>query len=102
MAPITEDTAQGLHDLIHSLNNRVHALESRIAELEGKPKSPAEQMRLILMGPPGAGMLQRIGLHFALADGAVGKGTQAPKIKDKYCICHLVSRLSKITTEEPN
>lgn len=21
----------------------------------------------------------------------LGKGTQAPKIKDKYCICHLVS-----------
>ncbi|KAL9620109.1 MAG: hypothetical protein Q9160_005315 [Pyrenula sp. 1 TL-2023] len=75
MAPITEDTAQGLHDLVHSLNNRVQALEARIGELEGTPrKSPAEQMRLILMGPPGA-----------------GKGTQAPKIKDKYCICHLAT-----------
>lgn len=29
-------------------------------------------VRLVLMGPPGA-----------------GKGTQAPKIKDKYCVCHL-------------
>lgn len=59
MAPITEDTAQRLHDLVHSLNNRIHALESRIDELEGKPKSPAEQMRLILMGPPGAGRSAR-------------------------------------------
>ncbi|KAI8459814.1 adenylate kinase-domain-containing protein [Phakopsora pachyrhizi] len=35
-------------------------------------KSPAEQLRLVLMGPPGS-----------------GKGTQAPKIKEKYCVCHL-------------
>ncbi|MBW0479140.1 hypothetical protein O181_018855 [Austropuccinia psidii MF-1] len=34
--------------------------------------NPAEQLRLVLMGPPGS-----------------GKGTQAPKIKEKYCICHL-------------
>ncbi|ORX92381.1 adenylate kinase [Basidiobolus meristosporus CBS 931.73] len=36
----------------------------------------AEQngIRMILMGPPGA-----------------GKGTQSPKIKEKYCVCHLAT-----------
>ncbi|BAE61095.1 unnamed protein product [Aspergillus oryzae RIB40] len=31
-------------------------------------------MRMVLMGPPGA-----------------GKGTQAPALKDKYCVCHLAT-----------
>ncbi|KAI9603790.1 hypothetical protein H4Q26_003393 [Puccinia striiformis f. sp. tritici PST-130] len=36
--------------------------------------TPAKQLRLVLMGPPGS-----------------GKGTQAPKIKEKYCVCHLAT-----------
>ncbi|KAG9622907.1 adenylate kinase, partial [Aureobasidium melanogenum] len=50
------------------------------ARLHGKAQSSAsssssdESMRIILMGPPGA-----------------GKGTQAPKIKEKYCVCHLAT-----------
>ncbi|KAJ3291783.1 adenylate kinase [Rhizoclosmatium globosum] len=33
-----------------------------------------KELRMIIMGPPGA-----------------GKGTQAPKIKETYCICHLAT-----------
>ncbi|KAI8909441.1 adenylate kinase-domain-containing protein [Powellomyces hirtus] len=33
-----------------------------------------KDLRMVIMGPPGA-----------------GKGTQAPTIKDKYCICHLAT-----------
>ncbi|KAJ3354940.1 Adenylate kinase 2, mitochondrial [Entophlyctis luteolus] len=33
-----------------------------------------KELRMVIMGPPGA-----------------GKGTQAPKIKDTYCICHLAT-----------
>merc|ERR1711939_201416 len=36
--------------------------------------SPADRLRLILMGPPGA-----------------GKGTQAPNIREKYSVCHLAT-----------
>jgi adenylate kinase len=36
--------------------------------------TPAQQLRIVLMGPPGS-----------------GKGTQAPNIKDKYCVCHLAT-----------
>ncbi|KAJ3067665.1 Adenylate kinase 2, mitochondrial [Podochytrium sp. JEL0797] len=37
-------------------------------------KSQKKELRMIIMGPPGA-----------------GKGTQAPKIKDTYCVCHLAT-----------
>ncbi|KAJ5156500.1 adenylate kinase [Penicillium capsulatum] len=73
MAPITEETVSGLKDTIGKLEARVVDLESRLVGGQ-KPTSVAEQMRIILMGPPGA-----------------GKGTQAPNIKDKYCVCHLAT-----------
>ncbi|KAE9410592.1 adenylate kinase 1 [Gymnopus androsaceus JB14] len=49
--------------LVAQLNDKIKALEA----LNPKP-SPAEQLRTILIGPPGA-----------------GKGTQAPLIREKYC-----------------
>jgi len=74
MAPITDTTVSDLKDLVHKLEARVHQLESRLGEGGKKSQSPSEAMRLILIGPPGA-----------------GKGTQAPKIKEKYCVCHLAT-----------
>ncbi|KAJ0423836.1 adenylate kinase [Aspergillus carlsbadensis] len=74
MAPITDDTIAGLKSTIGQLEARIGDLENRLFGNEPKPKSVSEQMRLILMGPPGA-----------------GKGTQAPKIKEKYCVCHLAT-----------
>jgi len=74
MAPIKDETVQDLKDLINQLERRVHQLERRLGGDGAKPMSTAESMRMILMGPPGA-----------------GKGTQAPLIKDKYCICHLAT-----------
>lgn len=71
MAPIKDDIISDLKNTVHRLERRVEELESRLA---GGEKSSAGSMRMILMGPPGA-----------------GKGTQAPKIKDKYCICHLAT-----------
>jgi len=38
------------------------------------PKTPAQQLRTILVGPPGA-----------------GKGTQAPRISKEFCVCHLAT-----------
>ncbi|KKY28852.1 putative adenylate kinase [Phaeomoniella chlamydospora] len=74
MAPITEETVNGLRDLVSQLESRVHQLEHKLGS-DGSNKGSAEKsMRMILIGPPGA-----------------GKGTQAPKIKEKYCICHLAT-----------
>ncbi|CAG7921858.1 unnamed protein product [Penicillium olsonii] len=72
MAPITEEAVSGLKNTINQLEAKVSELEGRLAN-GGKP-SVAEQMRIILMGPPGA-----------------GKGTQAPNLKEKYCACHLAT-----------
>ena len=55
MAPITEEAISGLKNTINQLEAKVSELEDRLVH-GGKPKSVAEQMRIILMGPPGAGM----------------------------------------------
>lgn len=60
MAPITDEIVSGLKDTIGKLEARVVDLESRLTG-NSKPKSVAEQMRIILMGPPGAGMLPQHG-----------------------------------------
>ncbi|PGG97852.1 adenylate kinase 1 [Polytolypa hystricis UAMH7299] len=72
MAPIKDETVDGLKTIIAQLESRVAQLEQRL--VHGDSKSLPERMRMVLMGPPGA-----------------GKGTQAPKIKDKFCICHLAT-----------
>ncbi|KAJ6606300.1 adenylate kinase 1 [Mycena vulgaris] len=60
-----------LKSLVAKLSDKIHALETKS---NGAPPTPAAQLRTILMGPPGA-----------------GKGTQAPRIKDEFCVCHLAT-----------
>jgi len=76
MAPITQELVDGLKDTIAKLETRVAELENRLAnDSESfKSRTKSQNMRIILMGPPGA-----------------GKGTQAPRIKEKFCICHLAT-----------
>ncbi|KAL8965662.1 MAG: hypothetical protein Q9197_006394 [Variospora fuerteventurae] len=78
MTPIKDETVDSLRDLVHKLESRVQQLESRVDGSGGgsgqQTKRDGSSMRLVLMGPPGA-----------------GKGTQAPKIKEKYCACHLAT-----------
>lgn len=73
MAPTVEQIVDDIKSSIQKLEHRMSDLEARV---EGKATgaSSASAMRMILMGPPGA-----------------GKGTQAPRIKDKYCVCHLAT-----------
>ena len=58
MAPITEDTVEALRDTIHKLESRVRDLEGRLGNgSDGAIKNvgPVEAMRMVIMGPPGAG-----------------------------------------------
>ncbi|KAL8679127.1 MAG: hypothetical protein Q9186_004572 [Xanthomendoza sp. 1 TL-2023] len=78
MAPIKDETVESLRDLVHKLESRVQQLEAKIegsaSQSSQQAKTGGPSVRMILMGPPGA-----------------GKGTQAPKIKEKYCACHLAT-----------
>jgi len=72
MAPSNE--LDYLKSLVAQLNDKINALEAKAKSSVSGTPTPAQQLRTILIGPPGA-----------------GKGTQAPKIRDKYCICHLAT-----------
>lgn len=61
MAPIKDETVEGLRDLISKLETRVEQLEAKLEQTTGGPstrkqKNPVAGIRMILMGPPGAGM----------------------------------------------
>ncbi|KAL8991704.1 MAG: hypothetical protein Q9169_007727 [Polycauliona sp. 2 TL-2023] len=78
MAPIKDETVDSLRDLVQKLESRVQQLEAKLEGAGGgseqQSRTDGPSVRMILMGPPGA-----------------GKGTQAPKIKEKYCACHLAT-----------
>jgi len=79
-----------LKSLVSQLNAKIEALEGKTksgaksvvdaasraaSDVQSRlPVSPGKSLRMILMGPPGA-----------------GKGTQAPTIRDKFCVCHLAT-----------
>ncbi|TLD06145.1 uncharacterized protein PgNI_08185 [Pyricularia grisea] len=67
-----EDQLQRLGSVLDSLDARVKKLEQH--PTLGGGSSTAQEIRVILIGPPGA-----------------GKGTQAPKIKEKFSCCHLAT-----------
>lgn len=67
MAPITSD-------VVDELRNQVKRLEMRVQELEGSIQhgggpshgsNPLQSMRMVIMGPPGAG--EHLQTHFAEA-----------------------------------
>ncbi|PHH84066.1 hypothetical protein CDD83_2551 [Cordyceps sp. RAO-2017] len=65
-----EDELRHLKGVISSLDSRIHLLEQRTTG----SSSFTDEIRMILIGPPGA-----------------GKGTQAPKIKERFSCCHLAT-----------
>ena len=82
MAPITETTVSDLKDLVHKLEARVHHLESRY-ESGGKKQSAAESMRMILIGPPGAGALHERAAYLDYAHTWCRKGHTSPEDQGK-------------------
>ena len=95
-------------NLVAQLQSTVDKLEARVQELEGRLRGggqggSSDGMRMILMGPPGAGKslfmlhnphVSSIYSPFCmrlLTGHSVGKGTQAPRIKEKFICCHLAT-----------
>ncbi|KAF8954961.1 adenylate kinase [Flammula alnicola] len=68
------DELDYLKSLVQQLNQKISALEAKAKDAVTGTRTPAQQLRTILVGPPGA-----------------GKGTQAPRIRDKFCVCHLAT-----------
>ncbi|KDQ59692.1 hypothetical protein JAAARDRAFT_127101 [Jaapia argillacea MUCL 33604] len=63
-----------LKSLVSQLNQKILALEEKAKTAVSPKQTPVQQLRTILIGPPGA-----------------GKGTQAPRIRDEFCVCHLAT-----------
>jgi len=66
------DELEYLKSLVAQLNEKIAVVEARAKPTP--PKPPARQLRTVFIGPPGA-----------------GKGTQAPKLRDEFCLCHLAT-----------
>ncbi|KAL8380969.1 hypothetical protein RB595_005323 [Gaeumannomyces hyphopodioides] len=68
-----------IEEQIKRLGSVIEGLDARVKKLEqsaglSPDSTTARELRMILIGPPGA-----------------GKGTQAPKIKEKFNCCHLAT-----------
>ena len=60
MAPIKDETVDALRELVNKLESRIELLETKLQHVGGdapsrKPRTGSESIRMILMGPPGAG-----------------------------------------------
>lgn len=72
MAPIKDETVDGLRDLVSKLELRVEQLEAKLEQTTGgsaarKSRPSPNGIRMILMGPPGAGMGSEV-FWFSLVD----------------------------------
>jgi adenylate kinase len=56
MAPITDNAVNELKSLVHRLESRISELEKKLDGGKNSSPSSGDGMRMILMGPPGAGM----------------------------------------------
>lgn len=68
MAPIDESVADELRGLVKKLEMRVHELESKLSNGSsgGSGANPLNSMRMVIMGPPGAGESNRLQIIFAM------------------------------------
>lgn len=61
-------------DTLDAAKHKVESVVDSVAATATGHSAVQKHMGLLLMGPPGS-----------------GKGTQAPRLKEKYCLCHLAT-----------
>ena len=59
MAPVDQNTADELRGLVKRLEMRVQELEGKLSGGSGSGANPLNTMRMVIMGPPGAGQSYR-------------------------------------------
>ena len=52
---VASDELEYLKSLVAQLNAKIQSLEQKAKDAVTGPKTPAQQLRTVLMGPPGAG-----------------------------------------------
>jgi adenylate kinase len=62
MAPITDTVVDDLKNTVSRLEQRIVELENRLSGHGGSAPSAQESVRMILMGPPGAGEFWTVAL----------------------------------------
>jgi adenylate kinase len=55
MAPLSDTVVDELKNTVHKLEKRIAELEGRLSGHGGGSSTAQESVRMILMGPPGAG-----------------------------------------------
>ena len=95
MAPVAGNTVEALTDLVHKLESRVQQLETKLGE-GGNPSSSSaepkknESIRMILMGPPGAGKNRPV-LSFSISDPLVRQERELKPQRSKRNTAHVIS-----------
>ncbi|KAM0792475.1 adenylate kinase [Microbotryomycetes sp. NB124-2] len=77
IARLEQQAVQTAGDAKDALKDSANQAKDKLQQVVGEAKdaaTPAQTLRMVLMGPPGA-----------------GKGTQAPNIRDKFNVCHLAT-----------
>lgn len=60
MAPLTDTVVNELKSTVHKLEQRIAELEGRLSGHGGVSSTASESVRMILMGPPGAGEMAEL------------------------------------------
>lgn len=61
MAPAVDNPVESLKGVIDKLEKRIEDLEARLRQASGeKPQAQPGQIRLVIMGPPGAGKILKL------------------------------------------
>jgi len=84
MAPIGDDTVQSLQELVNKLESRVKQLEDKLQHAAGGTKHTTnEGVRMILMGPPGAGTFPFLLLLVNIVGAPANCTSQARELKHR-------------------